>query len=132
MTESTESTKRQEAVDAERVAEIRRLLEQPGGQDEVSKRFGKSALSSDEYKVAQRQRQEAQARRREAAEARQREASRDRANTARRAQRSVGGAQSVAEVRELARQGQKDLRSAQRRAAAEQSKDRVQSQSRVM
>lgn len=55
-----------------RVAEIRQALDK-GGSDEVSKRLGKSALGSDEFKVAQRQRQAAQARRREAAEERARQ-----------------------------------------------------------
>lgn len=58
-----------------KIAQIKQMLDQPGGgSDEVAKKLGKSALGSDEYKIAQRQRQAAQVRRREAAEARARDA----------------------------------------------------------
>lgn len=76
MTENDAAARRQQEEREARTAEIRRLLDAPGGTEEVAKRFGKSALGSDEYRAAQRQRQAAQARRREAAESRAREAKR--------------------------------------------------------
>ena len=73
MSEDAAERRQQEEREA-RTAEIRRMLEQPGGQDEVAKQFGKNVLASPEFRAAQRQRNAAQAQRREAAEARARDA----------------------------------------------------------
>lgn len=121
---------RREAVDAARVSEIRRLLDQPGGGPEaVAKEFGKVELSSGEYKAAQQQRKAAVARRQQAAEARERTArqSRDqRTQNQQRAENSQGAA-STAELRGRLRQGQKDLRAADRDSARakDHGRDRV-------
>lgn len=74
MTGEDAAERRQQEEREARTAEIRRMLEQPGGQDEVTKAFGKNVLASSEFKAAQRQRKAATAQRREAAEARARDA----------------------------------------------------------
>lgn len=70
MTGEDAAERRQQEEREARTAEIRRMLEQPGGQEEVAKKFGKNVLATDEFKAAQRQRKVAQAERRAAAEAR--------------------------------------------------------------
>lgn len=69
----TAAERRQREEREARTAEIRQMLEQPDGQEEAAKRFGKNILASTEYKAAQRQRKAAQAQRREAAETRAQE-----------------------------------------------------------
>ncbi len=119
MTENdTAAQRRQQGEREARTSEIRRLLDQ-GGPDEVAKQFGKSSLSSDEYKAAQRQRQAAQARRRDAAESRARDAR----------QQSVQKTEGAARPRtrqEMVDAQRKFERSGAR--AAERGRDRVQSQ----
>lgn len=42
-------------LDVERVAQIRRMLSQPGGEAEVRRRFGESAVNGPEYQQAKRE-----------------------------------------------------------------------------
>ncbi|OBA67771.1 hypothetical protein [Gordonia sp. 852002-10350_SCH5691597] len=115
----TESARHDE-VDAARVNEIKRLLDQPGGGPEaVAKQFGKVELGSDEYKTAQQQRRAAVARRQQAAEARERNARQNRSLHARDRRRAEGGQDKVstAELRDRLKQGQKDLRAADQESA---------------
>ncbi|MFJ7619816.1 hypothetical protein ACIQYZ_13545 [Rhodococcus erythropolis] len=131
---ATEAERRLEQVDAERVAEIRRMLEQPGGSDEVAKKFGKAELATDEFKTARRQRQEAQTRRREAAEAREREAEKQRAAARTQAQdRSRPDRSSDAvDLRSKLKEGRKDLAAADKRSQQQrgQSRSEVYAQTR--
>lgn len=121
MTENdTAAQRRQREEREQRTAEIRRLLDQPGGQDEVAKQFGKAELSSAEYRTAQRQRQAAQARRREAAENRAREARRGAEDVSSGADRPRTRQEMVDAQRKFERSGAK---------SAERSRDRAQSQS---
>ncbi len=116
--ESAAQRRQQEEREA-RTAEMRRLLDQPHGSEEVAKKFGKSALASDEYKAAQRQRQAAQARRRDAAESRARDArqSTDVAGQPRTRQ------EMVAAQKQFAQSGTK---------TSERSRDRLRSQAQSM
>ncbi len=63
----------EQEVDAERVEQIRRLLDAEG-EAAVQHRFGEEELNSEEFRIAQRQRQQARARHQAAAEKRVREA----------------------------------------------------------
>lgn len=111
---------RRDEVDAARVSEIKRLLDQPGGGPEaVAKQFGKVELSSGEYKAAQHQRRAAVARRQQSAEARERTASQSQSLRARDQQRAAGGQEKVstAELRDRLKQGQKDIRAAGQESA---------------
>lgn len=133
MPQGVEASKRVVRVDAEKVSAMKSLLDQ-GGQDELVKQFGTSALASDEYRAAQRQRQRAQAQRREAAEARAREGITQREQRRKMAQQQQAKAAAVtdtAELRQRLREGNKDLRKLEqgnkaRTQSREQGRDRVQ------
>ncbi|KJR06059.1 hypothetical protein, partial [Gordonia sihwensis] len=62
MAEKTETQRREDSLDAERVQAIKAMLERPGGEAEVAKRYGKNAVASDEAAAARRQIQRERAR----------------------------------------------------------------------
>lgn len=132
---ATEAERRLEQVDSEKVAAIKQMLDQPGGQDEVAKRFGKSELTSEEFATARRQQAEARARRREAAEKREQDARQERSQVVRTAEKGAQRATDPAQVRDRLKEGQKNLRKAEQQSRARsqaRADDKVQSQSQSM
>lgn len=136
---ATEAERRAEEVDRDKAAEIRRMLEQPGGEDEVARRFGKAELSSDEFRAAQRQLREARTRRRESAEARHREVAGQRAQARAREKSAQSDGQTrsgrpgdAVDLRARLKDGRANLAKSDQRAqqARERSRDEVLSQSR--
>lgn len=62
---ATEAQERAGRVDAERVAAMRAMLSEPGGEAAIVQRYGESALQSDELATARSQQRAATARQRE-------------------------------------------------------------------
>ncbi|UZF54052.1 hypothetical protein LH935_14900 [Gordonia polyisoprenivorans] len=119
---ATDAEQRAEQVDAEQVAAMRRMLAEPGGEQAVAKRYGAQAVNSAEFKLAQRQREAIVSRQREMRE-KAAKADQQRRQSDHRGQQGNERA-STDEVRERVRQGQRDLKTADKRAAAERSKSK--------
>ena len=89
----------EQEVDAERVEQIRRLLDAEG-EAAVQHRFGEEELNSEEFRAAQRQRQQARARHQAAAEKRVREAEASEADRAAAVDREQARKEQATEQRE--------------------------------
>lgn len=139
---ATEAERRQELVDEAKVREMKAMLDVPGGRDEIVKKFGHSAVDTKEYEAAAAQHKRAQAQRRAGSEERDRRAQQAKEFEARKAgherraqaakEREAARPASTAELQDRLRQGQKNIRAADQRAArdrersSELGRDRVQ------
>lgn len=127
---ATDAQDRAGQVDAERVANMRALLNEPGGEAEIARRYGEQAVNSDEFAAAKRQQQATTARQREAREAREAQAQRADQQASQRAQRQAQEARTPEQLRASLREGKSELNKAGKEATQARERSRESALSR--
>lgn len=116
---ATDAQERAGHVDAERVAAMRAMLSEPGGEAEIAKRYGEAALQSDELATARSQQRAATARQREQREriARAQQAKAEQRQQAQQNANQAREAKSPEQLRATLREGRTEVNKTGQQAA---------------